>query len=232
VSPGTAGEIIALDLPETSVLFISPFAEQAPSSSMEHRHEVRGGSSALAAAAGVLAAFGSFVVLAVVAGAAWLAIVGMPLDLAPRDWQRLATMMALGSAALSLLAYLFGGYVAARLGGRDGLQQGLRVFALAVLVLGTLGLLLLSMAGPVSVGTGLREPSMAAAPGQGITFGDVATKAVIWSLIAMLLGSLAGGILGGRAHRRRADGPAEVAGADGPAEVAEAESDAGPGAPG
>jgi hypothetical protein len=146
----------------------------------------------------------------VLAGAAWLAIVGMPLDLAPRDWQRLATIMALGWAAVSLLAYLFGGYVAARLGGRDGLQQGLRVFTLALLVLGMLGLLLLGMAGPVSVGTGLRRPSMAAAPGQGITFGDVATRAVVWSLIAMLLGSLAGGVLGGRAHRRQVDAPGDV----------------------
>ena len=157
----------------------------------------------LAAVAGVLAAFGSFLVLAVVVGAAGLAIVGMPLDLAPRDWHRLATVIALGAALVSLLAYLFGGYVAARLGGRDGLQHGLRVFALAVLVLGVLGLLLLGMAGPVSVGTGLRQPSTA--PGQGISFGDVATKAAIWSLIAMLLGSLAGGMLGERAHRRRAE---------------------------
>ena len=212
--------IIVVDLPEMSVLFISPATKQASSRSAEHRHEVRGGSSVLAATAGVLAAFGSFVVLAVVTGAAWLAIVGVPLDLAPRDWQRLATMMALGSAAVSLLAYLFGGYVAARLGRRDGFQQGLRVFGLAVLVMGLLGLLLLGMAGPVSIGTGLRQPSMAATPGEGITFGDVATRAVIWSLIAMLLGSLAGGMLGGRVHRRRAARhQAEVA----QAEVAPAE---------
>jgi hypothetical protein len=202
--PGTS----ATDLPETSVLFISPVVKPAASPSTERLIEhpkVRWGSSLLATAAGVLAAFGSFVVLAVVTGAAWLAIVGIPLDLAPRDWQRLATMMALGAAVVSLLAYLFGGYVAARLGGHDGLQQGLRVFALAVLALGLLGMLLLGMAGPLSVGTGLRQPSMAATPGQGISFGDVATKAAIWSLIAMLLGSLAGGLLGGRVHRRRAE---------------------------
>src|SRR6266536_1622360 len=93
----------------------------------------------------------------------------------------------------------------ARLGGRDGLQHGLRVFALAVVVLGLLGLLLLGMAGPVSVGTGLRRPSLSAATGQGLNFGDVATKAAIWSMIAMLLGSIAGGMLGGRAHHRRAE---------------------------
>jgi len=46
---------------------------------------------------------------------------------------------------------------------------------------------------------------LSAAPGQGLTFGDVATKAAIWSMIAMLLGSIAGGMLGGRAHHRRAE---------------------------
>lgn len=212
------------------MLFISPVVKPAASPSIERPIEdpkVRRGSSLLATAAGVLAAFGSFVVLAVVTGAAWLAIVGAPLDLAPRDWQRLATMMALGAAIVSLLAYLFGGYVAARLGGHDGLQQGMRVFALAVLALGLLGMLLLGMAGPASVGTGLRQPSMAATPGQGIGFSDVATRAAIWSLIAMLLGSLAGGLLGSRVHRRRAGvaqaaAAAEAAQADGgaPAEAA------------
>src|SRR6266498_3538510 len=108
----------------------------------------------LAAVAGVLAAFGSFLVLAVIVGATSIALIGMPLDLAPQDWHRLATVIALGAALVSLLAYLFGGYVAARLGGRDGLQHGLRVFALAVLVLGVLGLLLLGMAGPVSTEAG------------------------------------------------------------------------------
>jgi len=189
--------------PETSVLFISPVSHQASDREPADRRQARGGASVLAAVADVLTAFGSFLVLAVVAGAAGLAILGMPLDLAPRDWHHLATVIALGSAAVSLLAYLFGGYVAARLGGRDGLQHGLRVFSLAVLVLGLLGLLALSMAGPVSVGSGLRQPGLEATPGQGIRFGDVATKAAIWSLIAMLLGSLAGGALGSRAHRRR-----------------------------
>src|SRR6266511_6496898 len=157
-------------------LFSRPVASQVSSApTPADRHQTRGAASMLAAAAGVLAAFGSFLVLAVIVGATSIALIGMPLDLAPQDWHRLATVIALGAALVSLLAYLFGGYVAARLGGRDGLQHGLRVFGLAVVVLGLLGLLLLGMAGPVSVGTGLRQPTTP--PGQGISFGDVATKA-------------------------------------------------------
>jgi hypothetical protein len=193
------------------LLFPNPVVSEPAEPETRAPHGTRGGASMLAAAAGVLAAFGCFLVLTVIAGAAWLAIVGMPLDLTPRDWHRLATAMALGAALISLLAYLIGGYVAARLGGRDGLQHGFRVFALAVLALGLLGLLVLGMAGPVSVGTGLRQPGVPPTAGQGITIGDVAAKAAIWSMIAMLLGSMTGGLLGGRGHRRRAQTPSRGA---------------------
>lgn len=187
---------------EISVLFMSPANRPSPPSSPSatDRSRPRRG-RALATVAGVLAAFGTFVVLGVVAGAVGLAFVGLPLDLAPGDWNGLANGIAFGATVVSLLAYLFGGYVAARMAGSDGILSGLRVFASGVLALSVLGLLALVMAGPLSVGTGLRQPAMAST-GQGITLGDVATKAVIWSLIAMLLGSLAGGMLGARAHER------------------------------
>jgi MFS family permease len=188
------------------VLLIGPLANGKPGG------EVGGGGrrarrnpSILASIVGVLVAFGAFGVLAIVATAVGLAIGGMPLDLAPGDWQGLATLIALGAATVSLLAYLFGGYVAARLGGRDGLQHGLGVFALAVVVIGVLGLLAVGMEGPASVGAGVREPAVVSAPGEGIRFGEVAVKAAVWSLIAMLAGSAAGGVLGGRANRRRAE---------------------------
>jgi hypothetical protein len=182
------------------VLFMSPANRPSPAPATDRPARPRRG-RAVATVAGVLAAFGSFVVLGVVAGAVGLALVGLPLDLAPRDWNGLANGIAFGATVVSLLAYLFGGYVAARLVGSDGIQSGLRVFASGVLALSVLGLLMLVMAGPLSVGTGLRQPSMASA-GQGITLGDVATRSIIWSLIAMLLGSLAGGVLGARARER------------------------------
>jgi MFS family permease len=190
-----------------SVLFTSPANHPSPPPASDHSKAPRRG-RLLATVAGVLAAFGSFVVLGVLAGAVGLAVVGLPLDLAPRDWNGLANGIAFGATVVSLLAYLFGGYVAARLAGSDGLQSGLRVFASGVLALAVLGLLLLVMSGPISVGTGLRQPTLAAS-GQGISVGDVATRAIIWSLIAMLLGSLAGGMLGVRAHARGADDDAQ-----------------------
>jgi hypothetical protein len=187
------------------VLLIGPLANGKPGEVGGGGRLARGKPSILASVVGVLVAFGAFGVLAIVASAVGFAIGGMPLDLAPGDWHGLATLIALCAATVSLLAYLFGGYVAARLGGSDGLQHGLSVFALAVVVIGVLGLLAVGMEGPASVGAGVREPAVVSAPGEGIRFGDVAVKATVWSLVAMLTGSAAGGVLGGRANRRRAE---------------------------
>src|SRR5919198_5643466 len=88
------------------------------------------GASFLSALAGVLVAFGTFVVLAMVGTAAGLAV-GVPMDLAPGDWRRLETVIAAAAAVGAFVACLFGGYVAARLGGHDGLRPGVGVFALA-----------------------------------------------------------------------------------------------------
>jgi hypothetical protein len=161
----------------------------------------------MASVVGVMVALGASVVLGFVAAAIALAVGGMPLDLAPGDWQGLATLIALGAATVSLIAYLFGGYVAARLAGRDGFQHGLGVFGLALVVIAVLGLLAAGMEGPASVGAGVREPAVVAA-GEGIRFAQVALKAAVWSLIAMLIGSAAGGVLGGRAARLRAEAAA------------------------
>jgi hypothetical protein len=160
------------------------------------------GASPLAALAGVLVAFGTFGVLAVLVAAAGMAI-GVPLDLAPGDWQRLETAIAAAAALGALLAYLFGGYVAARLGGSDGLQHGLRVFTLAVVTLAALGLLGFAMAGPANIGAHLHAGGAPPVPAAGVQVWEVAIKAVIWSLLAMLAGSVTGGILGERAHRRQ-----------------------------
>jgi hypothetical protein len=86
------------------------------------------------------------------------------------------------------------------------------VFGLAVVVIGVLGLLALGMEGPASVGAGVREPAVAA--GEGIRVGQIALKAVVWSLIAMLIGSVAGGLLGGRARRARTEPASGVGGGD------------------
>jgi MFS family permease len=177
---------------------ITPETTQPASTPSERR---RLGASLLAALAGVLAAFGAFGVLAVLLAAMGLSI-GVPLGLAPGDWRQLETVIAAAAALGSFVAYLFGGYVAARLGGRNGLQQGVRVFVLATAALAALGLLALAMAGPATIDAHFRSQGGAAAAA-GMQVGKVAVKTAIWSLLAMLAGAVSGGVLGGRGGRGR-----------------------------
>jgi MFS family permease len=158
------------------------------------------GASLLAALAGVLVALGTFVVLAVLLAASGLAI-GVPMGLAPGDWRQLETVVAGAVALGAFVAYLFGGYVAARLGGHDGLHHGVRVFALGLSTLAALGLLGMAMLGPASVDAHLHAQAAPTTPAAGIQVGTVAVKTTIWSILAMLAGSVSGGILGGRADR-------------------------------
>jgi hypothetical protein len=161
------------------------------------------GASLLAALAGVLVALGTFVVLAVLAGASALAI-GVPMGLAPSDWRQLETVVAGAVAVGAFVAHLFGGYVAARLGGHDGFHHGVRVFALGLSTLAALGVLGVAMLGPASVDAHLHTQAAPTAPAAGIQVGTIAVKTVIWSILAMLAGSVSGGLLGGRAARAEA----------------------------
>jgi hypothetical protein len=156
----------------------------------------------LAALAGTLVAFGAFGILALLAAAVGLAI-GVPLDLTPRDWRRLEHAIALAAALGAFVAHFFGGYVAARLSGHDGLEHGLRVFALAVVALGALSVLGLAMSGPASIGMHLDARATPTIATGGVDAGSVVVEATAWSLLAMLAGSVTGGVLGERAHRRR-----------------------------
>jgi hypothetical protein len=120
---------------------------------------------------------------------------------APGDWRQLETVVAGAVALGAFVAYLFGGYVAARLGGHDGLHHGVRVFALGLSTLAALGLLGMAMLGPASVDAHLHAQAAPTTPAAGIQVGTVAVKTTIWSILAMLAGSVSGGILGGRADR-------------------------------
>jgi hypothetical protein len=97
------------------------------------------------------------------------------------------------------LAYLAGGYVAARMARFDGVKQGL-----AVWVIGLVIVLLLALAGLVfgsqyNVLAQLDLPRIPIDEGTATTAGIVALLAV---LVATLLGAVLGGSLGSRYHRK------------------------------
>jgi FtsH-binding integral membrane protein len=156
--------------------------------------------------AGVLVAYGAFVVLAALVGAVAAAI-GLNTDLAGNDWATLGVGSAIVVAIVLLLAYLFGGYVAGRMARRAGLLNGLAVFMFAVVLVAVVAAIAASQADADTVQANLRSLGI---PTTGTEWGKVGTVAGVGSLAAMLVGALLGGVLGERWHtkltRRAASG--------------------------
>jgi hypothetical protein len=148
--------------------------------------------------AGVLVAYGAFAILAALAATAAAAI-GLNNELDRNDWAALGTGSAIVLAAVLLLAYLFGGYVAGRMARRAGLLNGLAVFLMAVVLVAVVGAVAASQADAEAIRANLRSLGI---PTTGTEWGNIGTLAGIASLAAMLVGALLGGILGERWHSK------------------------------
>src|SRR4051812_23507500 len=73
--------------------------------------------------AGRVTAYGAFAVLAALVGAV-LSRTDANVDFSTNEWSSTAALGGLATAIVLLVAYLFGGYVAARMAGRAGLLHG------------------------------------------------------------------------------------------------------------
>jgi hypothetical protein len=152
--------------------------------------------SLLSVLAGVMTAYGTFVlVLAVTAGV--LRLLGVDTHYSASDWKDIGFGGGLVAAAVLFVSYLFGGYVAGRMARRAGVTNGLLVFVLGVLFL--LGAAALANAATDSgeILRNLRSLGIPTAASEWTTAGLIVGIA---SLAAMLVGSLAGGALGERWH--------------------------------
>ena len=161
-------------------------------------HAGMGRVSLVSVLAGVLVAYGAFaVLLAITAAVAESA--GLDTDLTANEWRGLGTAGGAIVAGVLLLCYLFGGYVAGRMARRAGATNGVMVFVLGLLVA-------VGVTGLVNVFTDgddiLRNLRNVGIPTSGEEWEDVATVAGLGSLLAMLLGSLVGGVLGERWHAK------------------------------
>lgn len=148
--------------------------------------------------AGVLVAYGAFAVLMAVT-AAVAESAGFDTDLSANEWRTLGAAGGAVVAAVLLACYLFGGYVAGRMARRAGATNGAMVFVLGLVVA-------VGVTGLVNVFTDgddiLRNLRNIGVPTSGDEWRDVATVAGLGSLLAMLVGSLAGGALGERWHAK------------------------------
>ncbi len=147
--------------------------------------------------AGVLVAYGAFSILAGLA-ASVVAAVGDDTDLTG-DWERLGTTGGLIVAALLLLAYLFGGYVAGRMARFDGMRQGIAVWVIGLLVVLLLALLGLVFGSQYNVLSRLDLPRIPVDEGSLTTGGIIALVATI---LVTLLAAISGGKVGERFHRK------------------------------
>lgn len=156
-----------------------------------------GGFSVTSVLAGVLVAYGAFAVLAGLAAAVVDAL-NINTDITT-DWERLGTTGGLIVAGLILVSYLFGGYVAGRMARRNGVAHGAGVLVLGVVVVAAVAALARAGSGADNVAANLRSLGI---PTTASEYGSAGTIAGIASLIALVVGSLAGGALGERWHAR------------------------------
>lgn len=147
--------------------------------------------------AGVLVAYGSFVMFAAIAGGIVVVLgTDWATDLSS-NWQELGTAGGLIGAGCMLLAYLAGGYVAGRMARRAGMANGFLVFLLGLGIVIGVGALIGTQTGTEEIVDQLRTLGV---PTRWSEWQDVGTIAGIASVAAMLLGSVLGGRLGERWH--------------------------------
>ena len=161
--------------------------------------------------AGLVTAYGAFAIVASIAGAI-LTGVDAETEFRSNDWTGSGAVAGLVTAIVLLVAYLFGGYVAGRMGRRAAILHGVAVFVGSLVVAAVVSGLVALVSDDDQLRTNLRSLGIPTTFDQ-VT--GVAVAALIASLAAMLVGSVWGALMGERWHtklaRRAADpeiGPA------------------------
>lgn len=139
--------------------------------------------------AGTLVAYGAFLVLASVVAAVANAV-GVSDKVATLNWEEMGVTAGLIVAAVLLLSYLFGGYVAGRMARRAGALNGFLVFVLGVLVAVGVSLLVNLIADGDEAARNFRNAGI---PTSGEEWGNAGTVAGIASLLAIVIGPILGG---------------------------------------
>lgn len=147
--------------------------------------------------AGVLVAYGAFAVLAAIAGGI-LDAVGVDTEsLSTNDWREYGIVSGAAAALSLFLSYLFGGYVAGRMARRAGALNGALVFLFGILLVAGVAAAIGSQADGDAVLSNLRSMGV---PTSGDEYAAIGTFAGLGAIVAMLLGSLLGGLSGERWH--------------------------------
>ncbi|MBW3580746.1 MAG: YrzE family protein [Actinobacteria bacterium] len=153
--------------------------------------------SLISVLAGTLVAFASFaILLAIVAGV--LSAVGIDTEgLTSNDYRELGIGAAVVAGLVLFLSYFFGGYIAGRLARRAGALNGGLVLVVALLIGAVVALVVGTQGDTEALASDLRVIGV---PTSGEDYASVATIAGILALVAMLAGSVLGGLTGERWH--------------------------------
>ena len=147
--------------------------------------------------AGTLVAFGAITLLAAAAGAVGSEM-GLTTDgISNDEWRQAGIGATIAGALVLFISFFFGGYTAGRMGRRAGTTHGVGVFVLAVLVFGIIAALAAWLGDPDTVQSTLDDNNV---PTDADTWSDIGIGAAIAAGVAMLLGSVLGGMQGDRWH--------------------------------
>ncbi|MBL8774288.1 MAG: hypothetical protein JNK12_00090 [Acidimicrobiales bacterium] len=166
-----------------------------------------GSVSVLSVLAGVVCAYGTFAVVAAIAGAVTNAA-DIATEFRTDDWTSSGAAASAITAVVLFVAYLFGGYVAGRMARRAAILHGVAVFVTTLVIGAIAGAVVTGIADNAELEQNLRSIGIPTSSDQ-VT--GVAIAGVIVSLVAILLGSLVGSWLGEHWHTklaRRAVDPA------------------------
>ncbi|WP_426572137.1 TIGR04086 family membrane protein [Aquihabitans sp. McL0605] len=176
--------------------------ERSNSATRDHREAAAeaglGGVSPVSVLAGLVTAYGTFAVVAAIAGSV-LASADVNTEFRTNDWTGSGAVASVTAAAVLLVAYLFGGYVAGRMARRRGALHGVLLFVATLIVGAVAGGIVAALTDDAAIRSNLRSIGVPTTTDQ-IT--GVAVAGVILSLAAILLGSVLGGVLGERWHTR------------------------------
>ncbi|HUP87055.1 MAG TPA: YrzE family protein [Acidimicrobiales bacterium] len=147
--------------------------------------------------AGVLVAYGAFAIIAAIAGGVLNALGVDTQTLSSNDWRQYGIVTGAVAAVSLFFSYLFGGYVAGRMARRGGALNGALVFLFGILLVAGIAAAIGSQADGDAVLSNLRSMGV---PTSGDEYAAIGTFAGLGAIVAMLLGSLLGGVTGERWH--------------------------------
>lgn len=159
--------------------------------------------SPISVLAGTLVAFGAVTLVAAAAGAAGSALGLHTSGISTHEWRQTGIVAAAIGAVVLFVSFWFGGYTAGRMSRRAGARHGVLVFLLSVVLIGVISLIAWAVRDSVHVdiAANLRDNGV---PTNRSTWSDIGLGAGIAGAVAMLLGSIVGGIRGDRWHGRLA----------------------------